>query len=70
MMVYPDQNLSLLPYALDRLRYYAKARKLWRAKMDFCSGVMTKSQNNLYIRFQRWRNHFPNKRIELQQTAY
>jgi hypothetical protein len=70
MMVYPDPNLSLLPYALDRLRFYTKTRKLWREKIELCDGFINKSQNNLYVSFLRWRRHFPNKRIELQQIAY
>jgi len=56
MMVCQDENIRLLPIALDRLRNYANVRKLWREKLQYVNGLIEFDRHNIYLRFQRWKN--------------
>lgn len=55
MLVCQDENLKLLPIALDRLRTYSRLRKFWREKLNFVNGLLEFDRHNVYLRFRRWK---------------
>jgi hypothetical protein len=68
MMVCQDENMRLLPIALDRLRNHARLRKIWRDKLSYVNGLLEFNRNNIYLRFQRWKNFDRKMRSKLQKT--
>jgi len=51
MLVCQDDHLKLLPIAIDRLRTFAKLRKIWREKLNFVNGLLNFDRHNIYLRF-------------------
>lgn len=68
MTVCQDENIRFLPIALDRLRNYARLRRIWREKLNYVNGLLEFDRHNIYLRFQRWKNFDHKMRQKLQGT--
>jgi len=72
MMIFQDEDLSLMPYFFDRLRKHAILRKKWRKSLNFAERMYERVQNidqRLLVAFRTWHKVFIESKKYLEATS-